>query len=86
MRVFYSSRYEIPLPGHIWPTTKYRLTAERIAGPAIQLVDPTEASWEDLGLVHTAEYWRKSARHRLTADEIATLELPWTPIWGMPSA
>lgn len=82
MRVFYSSRYEIPLPGHIWPTTKYRLTAERIAGPAVQLVDPTEASWADLALVHTAEYLEKVRTHRLTADDIATLELPWTPGLG----
>jgi acetoin utilization deacetylase AcuC-like enzyme len=82
VRIFYSPRYEIPLPGHIWPTTKYRLTAERIAGPAIRLVDPTEASWEDLGLVHTVSYLEKVRTHRLTADDIATLELPWTPDLG----
>jgi hypothetical protein len=70
VRIFYSSRYEIPLPGHIWPTTKYRLTAERIAGPAVQLVDPTEASWEDLGLVHTVEYLE---RVRSKAFIIATV-------------
>ena len=30
MKVFYSPQYEVALPGHIWPTSKYRLIAERL--------------------------------------------------------
>ena len=107
MKVFYSPRYEVSLPGHIWPTSKYRLIAERLTGgperSALQrggpglfgepegsvlqgcrpglsgpaLVEPAEASWEDLALVHTAEYLGKLRSNTLTAEDIATLELPW---------
>jgi acetoin utilization deacetylase AcuC-like enzyme len=78
LAVFYSSRYEINLPGHIWPTLKYRLIAGRMAGEPIRLIEPREASWQDLALVHTAEYLEKMRTNRLSADDIATLELPWT--------
>jgi len=77
--VVYSRRYDISLPGHIWPTTKYRLIAERISGPSVQLIEPGEVSWEDLGLVHTEEYLTKIRENRLTNEDITTLELPWAP-------
>ncbi|HET7617264.1 MAG TPA: histone deacetylase [Vicinamibacterales bacterium] len=81
MRVVYSARYEIDLPGHIWPTSKYRLIAERLLGDSLlqecEIVAPRPASWDDLALVHTAEYLDKLRRSTLTPDEIATLELPW---------
>src|SRR5204862_469832 len=76
VKVFYSPRYEVALPGHIWPTSKYRLIAERLAGPAIEFVEPAAVSWEDLALVHTAEYLDKLRTNTLTAEDIATLELP----------
>ena len=86
MKVFYSPRYEIALPGHIWPTSKYRLIAQRLArrslgegGRAACLVEPAEASWEDLALVHTVEYLEKLRTNTLTPADIATLELPWQP-------
>jgi acetoin utilization deacetylase AcuC-like enzyme len=78
VRVVYSPRYEFHLPGHIWPTAKYRLVADRIAGPAIALIDAPPASWEDLALVHTGEYLSKIRRNTLNADEVAAMELPWT--------
>jgi acetoin utilization deacetylase AcuC-like enzyme len=82
VKVFYSPEYEISLPGHIWPTSKYRLIAERLGpgplhGPAI--LEPTPVSWDDLALVHTIEYLEKLRLDTLTAEDIATLELPWHP-------
>lgn len=90
MKVVYSERYEIPLPGHIWPTTKYRLIADRLrhgfgassrlrSNPAVSLVEPCAASWEDLALVHTGEYLAKLRDNALTPDDIVTMELPWVP-------
>jgi acetoin utilization deacetylase AcuC-like enzyme len=83
VKVFFSPRYDVTLPGHVWPTSKYRLIAERLAvGPyaaACQILDPPEASWEDLALVHTSEYLEKLRSGVLSDDEIATLELPWQP-------
>jgi acetoin utilization deacetylase AcuC-like enzyme len=77
VKVFYSPRYEVTLPGHIWPTSKYRLVAGRLRGAS--LVEPAVAPWEDLALVHTAEYLEKLRSNTLTAEEVATLELPWQP-------
>ena len=78
MRVIYSPRYELPLAGHVWPTAKYRLIAERFAGrPEFQFEEAARASWDDLALVHTREYLDKLRLNTLTAEEIAALELPW---------
>ena len=83
MKVFFSARYEVTLPGHVWPTSKYRLIAERLAagrcGGALEFVEAVEASWYDLALVHTAEYLNKLRAGTLSADDIAFLELPWQP-------
>lgn len=82
MRVFYSPQYEVTLPGHIWPTSKYRLIAERLRSGrlgegGLALVEPAPATWKDLALVHTPEYLAKLRNDTLTAADIATLELPW---------
>jgi acetoin utilization deacetylase AcuC-like enzyme len=76
LRVFYSPRYEFQLPGHIWPTSKYRLVVDRLKE---SVVEPRAAAWDDLALVHTPEYLAKLRNNTLTPDEIATLELPWAP-------
>ena len=80
VRVIYSPRYEMPLGGHVWPTAKYRLIAERLAGRTEFTFDaPSAASWDDLALVHTHEYLEKLRLNSLTPEEVATLELPWRP-------
>jgi acetoin utilization deacetylase AcuC-like enzyme len=83
VKVVHSPRYEVTLPGHVWPTVKYRLVAERLAaapcGAALEFVQPTEAPWDDLALVHTAEYLEKLRSGTLSGEDIATLELPWQP-------
>lgn len=83
MKVVYSPRYEIALPGHIWPTAKYRLIAERLPpDAALTFVEPRPVSWDDLALVHTAEYLDKLRHGTLTPTEVATLELPWLPAFA----
>jgi acetoin utilization deacetylase AcuC-like enzyme len=77
VKVYYSPQYEIALPGHIWPTSKYRLIAQRIPGGTLSAFGAV--SWDDLALVHTREYLDKLRTNSLTAHEIATLELPWQP-------
>jgi acetoin utilization deacetylase AcuC-like enzyme len=83
VKVFYSPLYEVTLPGHVWPTAKYRLIADRLAtsphAADVEILEPPEASWEDLALVHTAEYLEKLRSGTLSGDDIATLELPWRP-------
>lgn len=86
MKVFFSRGYEITLPGHVWPTSKYRLIAQRLAaGPhrdRCEFVEATEASWNDLALVHTPEYLEKLRSGTLSAEDIAILELPWQPAFA----
>ncbi len=78
MQVLYSSQYELSLPGHVWPTGKYRLVADMLSGtPGLEFVEPRAISWDDLALVHTREYLEKLRLDKLTPGEIATLELPW---------
>lgn len=83
MPIVYSPKYELDLGGHIWPTVKYRLVAERLVSERIvdarALVAPTPCSWEDLALVHTADYLARVRSGALTEEEIQTLELPWMP-------
>jgi len=79
VKVFYSPRYELPLPGHIWPTAKYRLVAEALASAGFEWPPFAAASWEDLALVHTAEYLDKLRGDTLSAADVALLELPWAP-------
>jgi acetoin utilization deacetylase AcuC-like enzyme len=80
VRVVYSPAYELDLGGHIWPTGKYRLIAEQLeASGAIApgaFVSPAAAAWDDLALVHTADYLHKVRTLSLTPAEVATLELP----------
>jgi acetoin utilization deacetylase AcuC-like enzyme len=79
VQIIYSPRYELDLGSHVWPTSKYRLIAERLHGP---FVEPVPCSWEDLALVHTPEYLHKIRKNTLSGDEIRTLELPWWPELG----
>jgi acetoin utilization deacetylase AcuC-like enzyme len=83
VRIVYSPRYDIDLRGHIWPTIKYRLAAERLVAEGIvdatAIVEPEPCSWEDLSLVHATEYLHKVRTGTLTEDELRTLELPWVP-------
>ena len=81
MRVFFSPEYEVTLPGHVWPTSKYRLIKERCesALPGLIVEEPRPSSWEELGLVHTSEYLGKLRDNTLNPQEIAQLELPWRP-------
>lgn len=81
MRVFFSPQYEVTLPGHVWPTAKYRLIKEQCASavPGLIVETPRHSSWDELALVHTLEYLGKLRANALTDEEIATLELPWRP-------
>ena len=61
MKAFYSDRFVLPLPeGHRFPMVKYRRVRERcleegIVAPA-DMIEPEAATWDELGLVHHAEY------------------------------
>jgi acetoin utilization deacetylase AcuC-like enzyme len=84
VKIVFSPRYQIDLGAHVWPTAKYdlirtRLLAERRVGPD-DFVEPGPAPWEDLALVHAAEYLEKIRTNRLTWDDRIRLELPFSPL------
>src|SRR5438105_223674 len=82
MRVVYSPRYRIDIGPHVFPTEKYqRVYARLIESGVIQpfnVVEPELATWDDLALVHTAEYLAKMRDGTMLAEDVAQLELPWS--------
>jgi acetoin utilization deacetylase AcuC-like enzyme len=61
VRVFYCDHFVLPLPAdHSFPMAKYRLTRERIVAEGLvapgDVSEARAASWEEIRLVHTAEY------------------------------
>jgi len=80
VRIVYSPRYRIDIGPHVYPTAKYEaLHRELSAAGGWSWVEPEPASWEDLALVHTDDYLRKARTGAFTAEEIAEIELPWSP-------
>ncbi len=79
MIVFYSPAYHVDIGAHVFPTLKYPRVAERLQRDPIQFVEPEAASWADIALVHSPAYIQKLQTGALTADELAQLELPWSP-------
>ena len=79
MKGVYSPRYEIDIGAHVFPTNKYRLVHASLLDSGLDIVEPKPASWDDLARVHTAEYLGKMRDGLLTAEDLAELELPWSP-------
>jgi len=81
--LIYSARYRIDIGPHVFPTDKYRLVYDAVSAGAfagaLHVLEPETATWDDLALVHTREYLRAMQEGTLGADEIAQLELPWSP-------
>jgi acetoin utilization deacetylase AcuC-like enzyme len=82
MRVVYSPRYAIDLGLHVFPTRKYRLVRDRLIERGTvrpsDVVEPEAASWDELALVHTAEYLAKMRDGAMEEEDVAQLELPWS--------
>jgi acetoin utilization deacetylase AcuC-like enzyme len=81
VRIVYSPRYRIDIGTHVFPTQKYQLLAERVRAsyPGVEFVEPEPASWDELGLVHTPEYLGKIRTGEFELEELAQLEVPWSP-------
>ena len=80
MRVIYSDRYHIDIGRHVYPTIKYSLLHDALARQGgYEFVEPSPVSWEDLALVHTPDYLEKVSTGTLSQEEVAQLEIPWSP-------
>ena len=82
MQIVYSPRYRIDIGPHVFPTEKFALIHARLIGRGIvaptDVVEPEPATWEQLALVHTADYLARMRDGTLTDEDIAQLELPWS--------
>ena len=84
MRAFYTDRFVLPLPeGHRFPMVKYsrvreRCLAEGVLGPE-ELAEPPAAAWEELALVHEAEYLEGVREGTLEPLAQRRIGFPWSP-------
>jgi acetoin utilization deacetylase AcuC-like enzyme len=81
--VVYSPRYQIDIGSHVFPTRKYSLVHARLLESGViqpsDCVEPGIASWNDLALVHTAEYLNAMRDGTMSVEDTAQLELRWSP-------
>ena len=93
MKVVYSARYHIDIGPHVFPTLKYRLVYDAIRGRESffqndsrpRFVEPEAASWDELALVHTAEYlskMRDGALSDAAMFQVLNLEL-WASVFDV---
>lgn len=84
MRAFYSDHFVLPLPdGHRFPMAKYARLRERVVAdgsvPPERLFEAPAASWDDIRLVHTADYVDAVAAGTLPAAAQRRIGFPWSP-------
>jgi acetoin utilization deacetylase AcuC-like enzyme len=79
--VVYSPAYVIDIGVHVFPTRKYTLLHDRIRASRtnVSFVDPQAASWQQLRAVHAQEYLTKLLTGDFDLQELAQLEVPWSP-------
>jgi len=83
VKLVWSPHYHLDIGPHVWPTAKYDRIRECLLAEALvgtdAFVEPEPASWEDLALVHTADYLRKTRTGTLSRADVERLELPMSP-------
>ena len=84
MKAFYSDHFVLPLPeGHKFPMAKYARLRERILSEGIieprDLSEAPLAPWDDLRLVHSAEYVGAVANGTVPPDIQRRIGFPWSP-------
>jgi len=83
VKAFYSDTFVLPLPEHHrFPMAKYRLLRERLVSEGVLEADdlqvPDAIGWDDLRLVHDADYVDAVANGTLAADAQRRLGFPWS--------
>jgi acetoin utilization deacetylase AcuC-like enzyme len=83
VRAFYSDHFVLPLPdGHRFPMAKYARLRERVIATGLvqpeRLLEAPIASWDDIRLVHTAEYVEAVATGTLPREAQRRIGFPWS--------
>jgi acetoin utilization deacetylase AcuC-like enzyme len=84
VRAFYSDHFVLPLPeGHKFPMAKYSRLRERLIAEGIvaigDLCEAPAAGWNDVELVHTAEYVQAVVMGALAPQMQRRIGFPWSP-------
>jgi acetoin utilization deacetylase AcuC-like enzyme len=83
VKLVYSDRYRVDIGAHVFHMGKYALVRDRAVarGLAAQadVIEPGPAAWDELALVHDADYLEKTRTGGFRPSELALLELPWSP-------
>jgi len=81
-KLIYHEGYDLNLGGHVFPSQKYRLIADRLASESIALPDdflrPEPAADADILRVHTPEWVNKLKNGTLTPSDLMKLEVPYS--------
>jgi acetoin utilization deacetylase AcuC-like enzyme len=82
-KLIYHDGYDLNLGAHVFPSQKYRLTADRLMAEGIAAKDdfvrPEPASDTDILRVHTADWVKNFKTGTLTASDTMKLEVPYSP-------
>src|SRR5579863_9626807 len=82
-KLVYSDGYFLPIGAHVFPAEKFRLIQERLLREKVAAPEdfaaPEPASDEDILLVHTRAYVQKLKSGKLSPQEEAILEIPYSP-------
>jgi acetoin utilization deacetylase AcuC-like enzyme len=81
--IIYSESYYVDIGDHVFPTSKYKLLKKRIDSDELlrdkcEFVLPEKVTDEEVLTVHTGEYISKLKTGNLSAEEIATMEVPYS--------
>jgi acetoin utilization deacetylase AcuC-like enzyme len=84
LSVWSTARYTFPLPdGHRFPIAKYAMLRERVVAKHIvsadQVLEPRNATDDELLLVHTPDYVSRFNTGELMPAEERRLGFPWSP-------
>jgi acetoin utilization deacetylase AcuC-like enzyme len=82
--IVYHPDYVVPLPDqHRFPMPKFKLLHDRLLADGVVRCDrvfrPTIPSWEQIGLVHTAQYIQAYCEGSLDPKAQRRIGLPWSP-------
>ncbi|MGM0568301.1 MAG: histone deacetylase family protein [Elusimicrobiota bacterium] len=81
-KAVYSSKYEIDIGAHVFPTFKYRLVKERLVEAGLysedDFIEPSPARISQLVKVHDSKYVDKISNGTLSPADELRLELPFS--------
>ncbi len=78
MKLIYHDDYDLNLGAHVFPSQKYRLIRDRLAGEGYDFLAPEPAPEEDLLLVHGRGWVTRLKQGTLHQAELMRLEIPWS--------